>query len=177
MKEKYMILKSEVSKSFKSDFNSYCCSRNLNCATAGALIWMTCPQVQCTGKREGFTEEQSCTSISKSPCSQFTVKMKTLRWLRIYDHSLFKLTGSRGIFLNKGFFRKPLWWKRSTSAKAIERSHSSSSIPPYKAFKATHSSHCRRQNTSLISKRLQWNWNSSMNSYISKKLTLEMAFT
>lgn len=42
VEEKYMILKPKDSKSLKLH---YCCPRNLNCATAGVILCMTCPQV------------------------------------------------------------------------------------------------------------------------------------
>lgn len=147
--------------------------------------------VQTLGEREGFAEEHSCSSALKSLCSQFTVKINTLRCLRLYDHSLLELPGFRGTFLDKGHFRKPLSWTspHPSSTKAVERSHSSSnwvsaSISPNKASKCCcqHRAHITKDkiqawSQTKISHRHLWKGNRGMNPRFVKRITTEVVVT
>lgn len=146
---------------------------------------------QTLGEREDFAEEHSCNSTLKSLCSQFTVKMNTLRCLRVYDHSLLELLGFRGTFLGKGHFSKLLSWTspHPSFTKAVGRSHSSSNwvsaiISPNKASKCCcrHRAHITKDKIQAwsqrkISHRHLWKGNRGMNPRFGKRINTEVVVT
>lgn len=140
VEEKYMTLKPKDSKSFKLDWH---CPRNLNCAIAGAILWTTCSQVWHSDLRwkGSFCWRAQLYEQIKKPVFLIQWEDENVEVTEGLNHSLFELPGSRGSFLDKGHFTKPLWWKKPMCGKAVERSHSSwisPSISPNKASKCHH---------------------------------------
>lgn len=100
------------------------------------------------------------------------------------NHSPFEFPGSRGSFLDKEHLKNPLWWKKPMCAKALLKGHTHHGF--HQAFPLIRLPNVTI-NTGFLSQETKYKLdpkerfltgsceNSSMNSYIWKKLTLEIA--